>query len=50
MKAQFYLGMGLGAVAAASVLMMMEPGKDRARKTLKEARQTVDKTIDKLGM
>ena len=50
MKAQFYLGMGLGAAAAAGVAMLMKPKKQGVQKAMDTARQAVDKTMGKLGM
>ena len=49
MKGQFYLGVGLGTVAALSALMLMEP-KKTPQQLMDEACKTVDKAMDKVGM
>ena len=50
MKAQFYLGMGLGAAAATGVAMLMKPKKQGVQKAMDTAKQAVSQTMGKLGM
>ena len=47
MKAQFYLGMGLGVAAGAAASMLMKPREKDVKKALDTARQTLDKTMRK---
>lgn len=49
MKAQFYLGMGLGAAAATGVAMLMKPRKTGMQKTMDTAKQAVDQVTRKIG-
>ena len=49
MKAQFYVGMGLGAAAATGVMMLMKPKKTGMERTIHEARQAVDSAVQKFG-
>ena len=49
MKTPFLWGLGLGAAAAASVVMLMKPGKGSAEKALKSARKAVDQTMNRFG-
>lgn len=49
MKAQFYLGMGLGAAAATGVAMLMKPKKQGMQKAMDTAKQTVDQMVGKIG-
>ena len=47
MKAQFYLGMGLGAAAGTAAVLLMKPREKDVKKALDTARQTLDKTMRK---
>jgi predicted small secreted protein len=49
MKAQFYLGMGLGIAAGTAVTMLMKPKKTGMQKAMDSARKTVDQAMQKLG-
>ena len=47
MKAQFYLGMGLGAAAATGAMLLIKPRKNGMEKTIRQARQAVDSAVRK---
>lgn len=49
MKTQFFVGMGLGAAAAASVAMLMTPKSKDVKKALGTAKQTLDQAVRKFG-
>ena len=49
MKAQFYLGMGLGAAAVTAGYLLMKPKKSGMERTIHEARQAVDSAVQKIG-
>ena len=48
MKAQFYLGMGLG-IAAASAVLLSKSAKTDMKKALKTTRQAMDTAINKIN-
>ena len=48
MKAQFYLGMGLGIAATSAVLLNRTAKKDM-QKALKNTRQAMDTAINKMN-
>ncbi len=48
MKAQFFLGMGLGAAAAAGVSMLMNAKQPGVQKAMDAAKQTVDQAKQKI--
>ena len=48
MKAQFFLGMGLGAAAAAGVSMLMNIRQPGVQKVMNAAKQTVDQAKQKI--
>lgn len=49
MKAQFYVGMGLGIAAASAAAMMMKPKQTDLKKTLDATRQTLDRAMRKIS-
>ncbi len=49
MKAQFYLGLGLGAAAAGAAVLLAKPGRPDMKKTVDAAKQAVGKALRKLG-
>ena len=49
MKAQFYLGMGLGVAAGAAGALLMKPKEKDLKKAMSSARQTLDQAMKKLG-
>ena len=49
MKAQFYLGMGLGAAAGTAVVMLMKPRQKDLKKTLDATRQALDRAMRRIG-
>ena len=49
MKAQFYLGMGLGIAAGVGATMLMKPREKDMKKALNSARQTLDQAVRKIG-
>ena len=49
MKAQFYVGMGLGIAAASAAAMMMKPKQADLKKTLDATRQTLDRAMRKIS-
>ena len=49
MKAQFYLGMGLGAAAGTAAVLLMKPRQKDLKKTLDATRQTLERTMRKIG-
>ncbi len=49
MKAQFYLGMGLGAAAVTAGYLLMKPKKTGMERTVQEARRAVDSAVRKIG-
>ena len=49
-KSSFYLGMGMGIAAAASVAMMMAPKKqDPVKKAIRSTEQAVDSVSRKIS-
>jgi gas vesicle protein len=49
MKAQFYLGVGLGVAAGAAGALLMKPREKDLKKALGSARQTLDQAMRKIG-
>ena len=49
MKAQFYLGMGLGMAAGAAGALLMKPKEKDLKKAMNSARQTLDQAMKKIG-
>ena len=49
MKAQFYLGIGLGAAGGAAAAMLLKPREKDMKKAVDAARQTLDKTMRKFS-
>ena len=49
MKAQFYLGVGLGTAAGAAAAMLLKPREKDMKKALDTARQALDKAVRKFS-
>lgn len=49
MKAQFYLGVGLGAAGGAAAAMLLKPREKDMKKAMDSARQTLDKAVRKFS-